>query len=1007
MPYKHSLYTTALGESMRDAFIQEASEFEYGKALFLVPNKFFRRVVGHTGLVRTASIDVLPRAILEMSGTAPDVTLISRYTQTKLLEQCIAFLNQKGKLEYFQKLADKKGFRDSLLRFIEELEKQGVSPEEWSRVVLSWEDRTEAQRQKDKELALFFTTYQALLRSQRMCDLQGLYEAAVKALQDGELKLPWQHLYFSEFNRLNGLQLKLIEKLAAYCDISFGLFYDTNRPELSAATSHLEEALLGIGFELKVVPAARKREKDLTAFCEYWQSGQKAGCPAQHVSLWEAPSAEAEIRGVLTAVKAKLRAGVKPQDMMLLLRNMSDYPGLRRYFDEYGIPTTLTDQTDMAGQPLCDFLSKLFAAALNHDNLEAYKALFRAPLAEFVWGIPREAVDELLYTKYVSSVDQMINLVSNLPKSHDVKELLGFVSTSHLPKEWRDYFTGQLDAWNLTKTWGEWHKLHKATLQQVKSMALTEETVRNCLDQMETTLNQCGHEGEQVSLAEVREFWQDFLRGTTLLVVPGDSQGIRVNEVSDVQGMTIPYVFIMGVRDGLFPYIPHENWIYNDKERGTLTSLGIPLILAAQDLEQDHYFFASAVAMAEKEVQLSWYADDDGGPSSYIELLTRFFDEDSLPVNSVRSTLSGCASQAQLMNFLAEQPELGEKEKEWMTESSRCGTDFFDKKQHNANRWDGKSPFNGHLDRSEKELHLSASALDVYLACPFRYLAGYVWSLDMPEERGALPTPDAVGNLFHRTLARFLGKHLREDLSQMDESSLQSELKKAFLDVYEEMENDGQLPVSPFTKHLKEQFENQLSSWLKKEIAYEANDPLALRPYAVEKAFGRKGSEWEALCYKAGDMTVFVSGQVDRIDASPDQSVFAVMDYKTGDPPSKTQITSGLAVQLPLYVKAVSENNIPVEKIAGAQYGALKQGIRKGGFWTSTVKAMDKKRKTAADAEAVMASLDTVIQNAALGIGAGEFPAKPTDGKCPDYCPARDICRYRDNPQHGMEGEDE
>jgi ATP-dependent helicase/nuclease subunit B len=1002
------LYTTALGESMRDAFIKEASNLEYGKALFLVPNKFFRRVVGHTGFVRTASIDMLPRAILEMSGKAPDITLISRYTQTKLLEQCIHYLNQNKKLEYFQKLADKKGFRDSLLRFIEELEKQGVSPEEWSRVVLSWEGRTEVQQQKDKELALFFTTYQTLMSSQEMCDLQGLYEAAIEALQEGELKLPWQHLYFSEFNRLNGLQLKLIQGLAAYCDISFGLFYDSGRPELSAATSHLEEALLSIGFERKEMPAKRERETDLAAFCKYWQSGQKAGCPAQHISLWEAPSAEAEIRGVLTAVKAKLRDGVKPQDMMILLRNMNDYPGLRRYFDEYGIPTSLTDQTDMAGQPLCDFLSKLFAAALDRNNLETCKALFRAPLAEFVWGIPREAVDELLYTKYVASVDQMVDLVSNLPGSHDVKELLGFVSTSHLPKEWRDYFVGQLDAWKLTRTWGEWHKSHKATLQQVKSMALTEENVRNCLDQLETTLNQCGHEKEQVSLAEIREFWQDFLKGTTLPVAPGDSQGIRVNEVSDVQGLTIPYVFIMGIREGLFPYIPHENWIYNDKERGMLTSLGIPLTLAAHDLEQDHYFFASAVAMAEKEVQLSWYTDDDGGPSSYIELLTRFFDEGSLPINQVRSTLSGCASEAQLLNFLAEQPELGEKEREWVTESDRCGADFFAKKQHNADRWDGKSAFNGTLHREEKELHLSASALDVYLACPFRYLAGYVWGLEMPEERGALPTPDAVGNLFHRTLARFVGAHLQETLSQADENNLQKELETIFDDVYQEMENNGLLPVSPFTKHLKEQYKQQLRNWLKKEIVYEAIDPLALRPYAVEKAFGRKGSEWKALCYKLEDMTIFISGQVDRIDANADHSVFAVMDYKTGNPPSKAQITTGLAVQLPLYVKAVSEaGDISEDKIAGAQYGALKQGIRKGGFWTSDAKAIDAKRKTAADAGSVMGALDTIIQNAALGIGQGDFPAKPADGKCPDYCPARDICRYRENPMRGMEGEDE
>ena len=63
-----TLWITGLGETMRPDFLKEAVQYPYGKALFLVPNLYFRNLVRRHGVVKTSTIDALPREILRLNG---------------------------------------------------------------------------------------------------------------------------------------------------------------------------------------------------------------------------------------------------------------------------------------------------------------------------------------------------------------------------------------------------------------------------------------------------------------------------------------------------------------------------------------------------------------------------------------------------------------------------------------------------------------------------------------------------------------------------------------------------------------------------------------------------------------------------------------------------------------------------------------------------------------------------------------------------------------------------
>ena len=101
-------------------------------------------------------------------------------------------------------------------------------------------------------------------------------------------------------------------------------------------------------------------------------------------------SQEQEIRLALTSIKERLQQGVKPEEILVLVRKLADYQGLVRSFAEYGIPCRLPQAADLKGQPLTDFFTKLLAAAKEKWDLAQWQALFRCPLMEVLYRTDRE-----------------------------------------------------------------------------------------------------------------------------------------------------------------------------------------------------------------------------------------------------------------------------------------------------------------------------------------------------------------------------------------------------------------------------------------------------------------------------------------------------------------------------------------------------------------------------------------------------------------------------------------
>jgi len=208
---------------------------------------------------------------------------------------------------------------------------------------------------------------------------------------------------------------------------------------------------------------------------------------------------------------------------------------------------------------------------------------------------------------------------------------------------------------------------------------------------------------------------------------------------------------------------------------------------------------------------------------------------------------------------------------------------------------------------------ISATALEEYATCPFRFLAHHVLGIEPPDEpEDALEfTPLDRGSLYHDVLEKFMRRMLREDRLPLDESSLDTLLRMA-ADAVE----SGRWSLAGYEGARRLELRSLrllLALWLRAE--QRTRSPLL--PSYFEVRFGgapRPGddptlSREEPLGFDAGEgVSIPLAGRIDRIDATANGSRARVVDYKTGNPKNVSKpLDRGRHLQLPVYLLAADE----------------------------------------------------------------------------------------------------
>lgn len=1053
-----------LGYSACEHLCRSLRQQQLGSGVLVLPNRLLQERARQQGL-QTLGMDTLANKLLNLNGYV-DFQQISRRTQELIVQDIIEYMLERRELQelageerplsYFGALSEKQGFIKAMTSLISQLsasvvpalrdealtakaltpeqevsslqqgeeeaglgQQQALSAEAQIFYAFKHWERSGELRLKDQGVLNTFMLYRRYLKNKDWFDLEGKYRLALAVLAKPQVRLPWKQIYFSDFSSFDCLQRELIRRLAQQpqCEVVVGLTYSRAEAdaELFTVTRPAFEALDSLPGRVLTALPLEELKQELSGGAAQWR---QLGRRVEPVSSSDLHchcfgSQEQELRWVLSHVKAKLHAGAKADSLAIVVRSLSSYSGLQQLAAEYGVPVSLPKTSPLGAQPLTELLRLALAAAGGgKEAAESYLELLTCPLLRLLSPVDLEQVRSLWQEQCFANRAAAQQAVHRLlPENLELLELLdSFIAKAAAAaplSERVEQLTQLVQVLNLERVLGSLHKQGQLPLDVAAACLRTQAQVLKLLQQLLEDYRRCEHAADKLTLAAWQELLRDTLSQAVLTLQPGRQDGVLVTEVSNIQGLSFAAVYILGLREGEFPKINNENWIYNDKERQTLNALGVELPVAAQAYAEDRYFFATALAAAHQELYLTWWQEgDEQAASPYLAEVQKLFVSDEgvgaeqLPPSSLPELV--CARGAS-----------GTVDASWPKELAAAGVLSREQAQElqldlelgQLDRLRTKevgAAYNGVLQEAGvRQLvaerlrdRFSASQLEVYAACPFRFLGEKLWKEQLFEPKEEDVDAATEGTLLHNTLAAFMRPHLNAKLTQYESEQLEQELKSAFEQTCAQAVEQGELLETPLWLAEKPRLERLLQNWLRFELQ-DQQRWTGFVPTAVEWSF--KLDSQQAGVELDGGRRVNFYGRIDRLES--DGQRFFVTDYKRSQGATSTELKNGLDLQLPLYLLAGAALYAQGQEPLGGSYLVLKDAARHGKLvWgdsgNSGLKKTSTKDELIGSWESFQSFAQRTLEGYLNGIYSGSFAVCPCKTDKRKFCQLKDICRF-------------
>lgn len=469
--------------------------------------------------------------------------------------------------------------------------------------------------------------------------------------------------------------------------------------------------------------------------------------------------------------------------------------------------------------------------------------------------------------------------------------------------------------------------------------------------------------------------------------------GIFLGRISDAVGVDFDVVFVLGMSEGLMPPRDRDDPLLPDDERAAAGE-EVPLrtgrrveersaYLAALASASERYFVYSRADLRGQRGKLpsQWLLDEvsrlDGRPLFASDMDPPPSRDWCTVVPSFYGALRDSAEPASRQEYDLRSLLL------W-SESGKAVLDHYlaiadaalrsglaadiARRTARLTAWDGLVPSIG-PNAPSRERPASATALETWAACPFRYFLGNVLRVaetERPEDVLTL-SPRDRGSLIHAALEQFIRRaaprRSPDEPWSDDERALLLKIGRRLCDEAEEQGITGK-PL--LWRMERERILRDLLGFLAADEEMRREEGVV--PREVEMGFGMPGSAGPALVVAlARGREVALRGKIDRVDSTPDGTRAAVFDYKSGSAGyysglRKDPVNGGRVLQLPIYALAARECLGFGEAAAYYWFVGEEAGYRRIGY-TVDDKALERFREAAG----------VIID----GIDSGVFPANP------------------------------
>ncbi len=858
----------------------------------------------------------------------------------------------KPMLSLYGKNAARPDFASEMLATVQELRRAGLSPERLQEAAAlsrpDGEDEMPALGQKLGDLALVMEGYDAALERSFLDPSQRLERAARLIRENGFFA--GTEVFVDEYKSFTAVQTEILSLAIRQADqVTVSLCIDPARTDIGLFDGVREtERALKAAAAKEGVPVAPPEVLHIPlryqnpAIAHFGSQLFKAapvpfsqkpdGITAVQLDkeYEEAFYAAAEI---CTLVRDN---GYAYADIAVLSRDMeSRAPSLEAAFDRYGVPYFLDSGRTVEAMPLTRFVLHLLQLVLHPLDREEGLMLLKCGVLQpepediaafeeytYVWDLTGFSLRKAFARNPsgFSDLEMGERELDKLRRAEDARRLLvGLYDRFRALAEEMGISRGvyqllceyQID----TQIQAQCDGLIDAGEElDAENLRLSWDSLMDFLDAAETLRKVRENAGEQMDMAEFKELLQVSAAGIKLVTRPQTLDSVLVGDLSQIRTGEKKCVLILGCNEGVFPRLPEASGLLTGQERQQLARLGLPVQgLPEQKILDERFVAYQAVMIPSERLTLTWSTGDLSGgvlsPSELIDSLQAVFP--GLPVLSQRTLSPFFFSQSRSTAFLqaARLPDGAERRTlesvlgdsaQWKERLRRLSHSAEAEQRQMRSAELSRALFAPLGQRGGKTfMEVSPSQVEKYFSCPFAYYCRY--GLGVRGLNKAELSPLARGNIVHFLLEKILKQ---PDFVRLDEQELQKltvSLLAEYLDQVLGGKEEKSAKFLYYFYRLQESVGGILQA-LQREF-----QATSFQVRGLEEVI-RAGARIEPFTVSDGNLTVSVSGKVDRIDEAliDGERLVRVVDYKTGGKQFKLEeAEKGLNLQMLLYLFAI------------------------------------------------------------------------------------------------------
>lgn len=395
--------------------------------------------------------------------------------------------------------------------------------------------------------------------------------------------------------------------------------------------------------------------------------------------------------------------------------------------------------------------------------------------------------------------------------------------------------------------------------------------------------------------------------GRARAVGTGAVHGVRVRGAMEARGESFRVLFLVGLKEGVFPRVVREDPLLSDDFRRLLRDPGGYWILPKwEGHDEEKLLFTLLVSAAQEKLYLMYSRSREDGraevPSLYLRQLARAAGLDleaaeRLPRPPLEKwkALSPrllMPSEAALVDILENRSPPG-------------GWGELARRAEALVAWGSPGPWDGmvgppllFIERCATR-GLSPSAVETLASCPFEFFLSRLLTLREPrppyDEEGLLPA--ALGTLQHEALHLVYGDFISHGMPDPEEAIRCVE--RAVEKIFSAHASAGVGPYPLLWQTEKDRVNRHLADFVRRDVIRlkaEGSHPIKL--------------EW-SLNASMPETPFMWTGRIDRVDWAPATQRWTVVDYKNKKrkEPLLKRVVAGQVFQAPAYLELVAAQN--------------------------------------------------------------------------------------------------